>query len=85
MHRLKMAFTQNSLIRDCIRKLGDDFEVKPKQLEAIKSILKGRDTLAILPSGYGESMIYQLLPSIFLKLPDKQKNPIFVVISPLKI
>ena len=37
--------------------------LKEAQYEAIKSVVvEKRDTICILPTGYGKSMIYQLLP-----------------------
>ena len=43
-----------------------DIELKEKQYEALKAVvLKNRDVLAVLPTGYGKSLIYQLLPLVF--------------------
>lgn len=51
-------------------------EFRPGQEEAIRSVLTGQDTLAILPTGAGKSLIYQLPAAI-------QKNKLTLVISPL--
>ncbi|PKA11134.1 ATP-dependent DNA helicase RecQ [Leptospira meyeri] len=51
-------------------------EFRPGQEEAIRSVLDGKDTLAILPTGAGKSLIYQLPAAI-------QKNKLTLVISPL--
>src|SRR6201996_2762515 len=40
-------------------KLGIE-ELHPGQLEAIEAVLAGRDTLAVMSTGYGKSAIYQL-------------------------
>jgi ATP-dependent DNA helicase RecQ len=40
-------------------RLGLD-ELRPGQQEAIESVLEGRDTLAVLPTGSGKSAIYQI-------------------------
>jgi ATP-dependent DNA helicase RecQ len=40
-------------------KLGIE-ELHPGQLEAIEAVLDGRDTLAVMSTGYGKSAIYQL-------------------------
>jgi ATP-dependent DNA helicase RecQ len=40
-------------------KLGIE-ELRPGQLEAIEAVLGGRDTLAVMSTGYGKSAIYQL-------------------------
>jgi len=49
---------------------------RPGQEEAILSILNGNDTLAILPTGAGKSLIYQFPASM-------EKEKITLVISPL--
>ncbi len=48
---------------------------RPGQAEAIEAVLQGHDTLAVMPSGYGKSAIYQI-PAVLLPGPT-------VVISPL--
>ena len=40
-------------------------DLKDKQLLAIKHFVEGSDTFAILPTGYGKSVIYSLLPVVF--------------------
>ena len=40
-------------------------ELKSKQLEALNAFLSGRDTFVSLPTGYGKSIIYAVLPLAF--------------------
>lgn len=40
-------------------------ELKDKQVEAMTSFLKGKDTFVSLPTGYGKSLIYAALPLAF--------------------
>lgn len=47
--------------------------LKAKQHEAILSFLKGKDVFVSLPTGYGKSIIYCLLPLIFDKMKGKSK------------
>jgi len=42
--------------------------LKPKQLEAIQKFCSGKDVFVSLPTGYGKSVIYAIMPSIFDKL-----------------
>lgn len=42
--------------------------LKAKQQEAIISFMEGKDVFVSLPTGYGKSMIYCLLPLIFDRL-----------------
>jgi ATP-dependent DNA helicase RecQ len=47
----------------------------PEQAQAIESVLGGRDTLVVLPTGFGKSLIYQV-PALLFDRPT-------IVISPL--
>ena len=58
------------------------FSTKKQQLEAIVNIMKCRDTLCCFPTGFGKSLIYQLLPAVASKL-NICPSPVVVVISPL--
>ena len=41
-------------------------EIREKQYEALLSVVKNKnDTICVLPTGYGKSLIYQLLPYMF--------------------
>ena len=48
--------------------------LKHEQITAITALLRG-DVLAVLPTGYGKSLIYQLMPFI--------ENCILIVLIPL--
>src|SRR3954454_16127158 len=50
-------------------------QMRPGQLEAMQSLLAGRDTLVVLPTGGGKSAVYQI-PALLLEGPT-------VVVSPL--
>ena len=53
---------------DDVRKACDNFSLhlkypltlRPEQRQAVEALLQGRDILAILPTGYGKSMIFQV-------------------------
>jgi len=59
--------TTSSKDEEAVRDLGLVI-LKPKQREAIESFLSGKDTMVVLPTGYGKSIIYAALPWIFDKL-----------------
>ena len=43
-------------------------QLKPKQQEAIEAFVSGKDVFVSLPTGYGKSVIYGILPSLFDKM-----------------
>ena len=58
-----------------------EFKLKPEQEVAVKSLLDGKDVLALLPTGYGKSLIHQM----FVRAKDFEMNgkATILVISPL--
>ena len=57
---------EESILRCGLRKL------KPKQKEAILAFLSGTDGFISLPTGYGKSLIYGILPVVFDMLKGKK-------------
>jgi len=47
--------------------------LKVKQLETIEVFVSGKDTFVALPTRYGKSIIYALLPGVFNRLRGKWK------------
>ncbi len=58
--------------RDAIRSVVENIpgicQLKPEQEECLVHILNGGDVVALLPTGFGKSLIYQLLPIVREKL-----------------
>jgi superfamily II DNA helicase RecQ len=66
-----------------------EMEIKDKQYEALWPVVKNKnDTICVLPTGYGKSLIYQLLPFMFDFYPRCENNDLslsssfVLVISP---
>jgi ATP-dependent DNA helicase RecQ len=66
---------QNSVIQDALRELWGYESFRPFQAETVSSILAGRDSLTVLPTGGGKSLCYQLPASV--------SQGTTIVISPL--
>lgn len=59
-----------------LQKLFGHNTYRPGQLESIKSIISGKDTLTLIPTGGGKSVIYTIAGVL--------KQGLTVVIEPLK-
>ncbi len=58
-----------------LKAAGGPLTLKPKQEEALRAIAEGQDVLAVLPTGYGKSYVFQL-PALCLP-------GVTIVVSPL--
>jgi len=55
-------------------------DLRPGQAEIIESVLAGRDTLAVMPTGSGKSLTYQL-PALVLDGPTLVVSPLLALIE----
>ncbi len=70
-----------TIISNAAGSLG--FELKPEQHASILGFVKGQDVFVSLPTGYGKSLCYILLPIVFDRLRNVNKQSIALVVSPL--
>ena len=59
--------TLKTIAISCAQFLGYE-NLKEKQLKAMVSFMEGNDTFMALPTSYGKSLIYAILPLSFDKL-----------------
>jgi ATP-dependent DNA helicase RecQ len=70
-------------LQRALQKLREVFhirELRPGQAEIMESVLAGRDTLAVMPTGSGKSLTYQL-PSLVLPGPTLVVSPLLALIE----
>ena len=54
--------------------------LKPLQMKCFEYILKGQDVIGVLPTGFGKSILFHLLPHF---IPVKTSKSIVIVVCPL--
>ena len=80
----------SSLLRSAVynglRRLGYK-RIKTEQLDAVGSLLSGKDVFLSVPTRFGKSLVYQLLPfcaeSLLRNRTSTCHSPLVVVIAPL--
>ena len=59
------------------------FKLKAKQVDTLRALYSGQDVIAVLPTGYGKSIIFQLLPWLMQAKHGRPRPMIVLVICPL--
>ena len=73
----------DSVIENCCKSYGYS-ELKKEQRDILRTFLNGKDVFGCLPTGFGKSLCYMLLPKAFDLLYNKTDGTsIIIVISPL--
>ena len=70
-------------LQRALEKLREVFhlrELRPGQAEIMEAVLAGRDTLAIMPTGSGKSLTYQL-PALVMDGPTLVVSPLLALIE----
>ncbi|XP_069122341.1 probable ATP-dependent DNA helicase RecS [Argopecten irradians] len=66
-----------------LNQYGVSFDLKAEQKCVLEHIFSGQDTLAILPTGYGKSLIFQLIPYMMSFKLQSQCPLITLVVTPI--
>lgn len=85
---MKCGFFLSCLEFAILNSLYSDVVLRPKQVICLEKVFLNTDTIAILPTGYGKSLIFCLLPALlFAKKNGVKSNSnissIVIVVSPL--
>lgn len=63
--------------------LNIKFDLSANQISALESLFKIQDTVVVMPTGSGKSLIFQLLPWLMQKKLQSAKPMVALVVSPL--
>ena len=78
-------FNDSGSVKDAfdfaLGKLGYE-KLRPEQDKVLRAFVSGRDVFAALPTGYGKSLCFALLPVVFDRLRGKSSS-IVICVSPL--
>src|SRR5689334_22013082 len=77
------AMELKSSMEDVLATLVERFGIsslRPGQKDVISSVLAGRDTLAVMPTGSGKSLTYQL-PALCISGPTLVVSPLLALIE----
>uniref|UniRef100_A0A8C6U4X2 DNA 3'-5' helicase n=1 Tax=Neogobius melanostomus TaxID=47308 RepID=A0A8C6U4X2_9GOBI len=72
----------SSALSTVLSSLENIKSLKPEQETALEAFLMKKDVFAMLPTGFGKSLIYQLSPLVAKEM-KLFPNPVVVVVSPL--
>ena len=65
------------------KSLDIEYRLKDKQLQTLQYLYEGEDCISVLPTGYGKSVIFQLLPWLFQYKRRAQTPLIVIIVCPL--
>ena len=59
------------------------FTLKEKQKEVICAFISGNDVFCCLPTGYGKSLCYSILPKVYVRIRNVKRLSIVLCVSAL--
>lgn len=70
-------------IFESLKYFPDVPNLKPEQRLIVEHVVHWKDVFAALPTGFGKSLTFQILPAVFKVLLDKGFIMLVIVVSPL--
>ena len=60
-----------SMLDDCLAQFSSKYVLKEEQRQAVLGLQEQKDVVAVLPTGFGKSLIQQLFATVKLKRREK--------------
>ena len=60
-----------SMLDDCLAQFSSKYVLKQEQRQAVLGLQEQKDVVAVLPTGFGKSLIQQLFATVKLKRREK--------------
>ncbi|KAH3875028.1 hypothetical protein DPMN_038287 [Dreissena polymorpha] len=70
-------------VKVSLTKLKANIELEQQQLDVLRAVFDGKDTIAVLPTDFGKSLLFQMLPYLMAEKFGKSKPMIVIVIAPI--
>ena len=77
-----LCFAMDRLLKRSLEKFPNVSSLKNEQKEVVRHLLRSKDIVGILPTGFGKSLIYQLYATA--KQMQEDGNVVVLVVSPVK-
>ncbi|XP_070184597.1 uncharacterized protein [Littorina saxatilis] len=79
-----------TLQQKCVQRFNKQFhqdvhELRPLQSLTINHLLKKEDTICMLPTGYGKSLIYEILPTAVNVCHGEDEKTLVLIVAPLNV
>lgn len=72
----------DSAISTVLSNLSHIHSLKDEQRTVLKAFIGGKDVFALLPTGFGKSLIYQMAPLVVKEM-GRVQDPVVIIVSPL--
>ena len=75
----------DAVLENCLRDFPQVKVLRKEQKACLLNLARGKDVFAILPTGFGKSLIFQLFPRVSSALCSSEVKPLstIIVVSPL--
>ena len=79
-----LSSTVKSVINNILRDFPHVERLRKEQEDCVTNLVNGKDVFAILPTGFGKSLIFQLFPRVMSAMNEKDDAvSTIIVVSPL--
>ena len=77
----KRVLTMGTVLHDCLAHFSSKYVLKEEQRQAVLLLLEEKHVVAVLSTGFGKSLIYQLFAAVKLEQRAKERGTCCIAIT----